>query len=141
MGKILSIILIAVILGTIGTLGYVITVPNIEEKFTEFYILGPDGKAGGYPKYMRVGEEGRLIASIINQEHETMSYRMELNIDGISHNEIGPIVLPHGGKWEREVAFTMAKGEDNQKVEFLLYKQGQSEVYRSLHLWVNVMEK
>jgi hypothetical protein len=27
---------------------------------------------------------------------------------------------------------------DNQKVEFLLYKNGSAEVYQDLHLWVDV---
>jgi len=38
--KILSIILIAAILGAIGTLGYAIATPKVGESFTEFYVLG-----------------------------------------------------------------------------------------------------
>ena len=43
--KILSIILIAAILGVVGTLGYAIAIPKVGERFTEFYVLGLEGKA------------------------------------------------------------------------------------------------
>ena len=139
--KVLSVILIVTILGAVGTLGYVIAAPKIGEKFTEFYILGPEGEAEGYPKELVVGEEGKVIIGIINQEHETVSYRVEVTIDGARHDEIGPVVLHHEGRWEHEVSFMPTQIGENQKVELLLYKQGQSEAYRSLHLWINVKEQ
>ena len=138
--RILSIILMAAILGAIGTLGYVIATPKVGEKFTEFYVLGLEGKATDYPSEMKVGEEGRVIVGIINREHETVSYRMEVRIDGAKNNEVGPIVLGDEQKWEEIVSFTPHRAGDNQKAEFLLYKEGQSEAYQSLHLWVNVKE-
>ena len=139
--KILSVILIVTMLGAIGTLGYVFAAPKVGERFTEFYILGPEGKAEDYPKELVVGEEGRVIMGIINREHETVSYRMEVTIDGTRHGEIGPVVVLHDGRWEREVGFMPLLPGDNQKVEFLLYRQGQSEAYRSIHLWINVKKQ
>ncbi|MFC2002628.1 DUF1616 domain-containing protein [Chloroflexota bacterium] len=74
--KVLSIILIAAVLGAIGTLGYVIATPNPGETFTEFYILGMEGKAENYPKELVVGEEQTVIVGIINREHESVIYRL-----------------------------------------------------------------
>ena len=37
---------------------YVIITPKEGEKFTEFYILGPNGTASDYPTELKVGEEG-----------------------------------------------------------------------------------
>jgi len=139
--KILSIILVVAIVGAIGTLGYVIAAPKLGERFTEFYILGPEGKAEGYTKELVVGEEGKLVVGIVNREQETVSYRVEITIDGARHGEIGPVVLHHEDRWEREVSFIPTQLGDNQKVELLLYKQGQSEAYQSLHLWVKVRSK
>lgn len=51
----------ASILGAIGTLAYVIITPKAGERFTEFYILGLEGKADNYPDELTVGEEGRVI--------------------------------------------------------------------------------
>ena len=138
--KVISVILIAVVLGTVSTLGYVIATPKSGEKFTEFYILGLDGKAIDYPGELKVGEQGRVLAGIINREHEDVNYRLEITINGVSSNALGPIVLQNEGRWEQEVNFIPTQIGDNQKVEFLLYKQGQSEAYRAIHLWVNVKQ-
>ena len=138
--KVLSIILIAAILGAIGTLGYVIATPKVGEKFTEFYILGLEGQAIEFPKEMKVGEQGRVLVGIINREQETVSYWVKVTIDEITLNEIGPVALHHEDRWEQEVGFIPAQLGDNQKVEFSLYKQGQSEAYRVIHLWIDVYD-
>jgi len=138
LGKALSIVLLLAILGAIGTLAYIITTPTVGEKFTEFYILGLGGKATDYPKELTVGEEAKVIVGIVNRERETVSYRVEVRIDGVTNNKVEPIVLERGGKFEQIITFTPDKPGEEQKVEFLLYKQGQSQVYQSLHLWVSV---
>ncbi len=136
-GRVLSIILALTILGALGTLGYVIATP-VEEPFTEFYILGSSGKATDYPRELMVGEEGKVIVGIINREYEPVTYHIEIMIDGVKNNEVGPVALENDGEWEEIVGFTPDRAGDNQKVEFLLYRQGQSEVYQRLHLWVDV---
>jgi len=138
--KVLSIILIAAILGAIGTLSYVIATPKVAEKFTEFYVLGLAGKAIDYPREMKVGEEGRVLGGIINQEHETLNYWVEVRVDGVRNNQAGPLELGHDEKWEEIVSFTPDRAGDSQKVEFLLYKNGEREPHLKLHLWVNVKE-
>ena len=138
LNKVLSIVLMVAILGAIGTLAYIITSPKVGERFTEFYILGLEGKAEGYPKELKVEEEGAVIVGIVNRERETVTYRLEVTIDGLRHNEVGPIVLGHGERWEREVGFTPVKVGEKQKVEFMLYKSGQNEPYRTLDLRIDV---
>ena len=69
--KAVSATLIIAVLGAIGTLGYFFTAPEIEEKFTEFYILGIEGKAENYPEELSVGEGGRLTIGLVNHEQET----------------------------------------------------------------------
>ena len=135
--KVLSSILGLLILAIIGAIVYV-SYSLTGERFTEFYILGQEGKATDYPDRLKVGEEGKVTVGVVNHEHETVTYQLEVFINEIKNNETGPITLERDNKWENIVSFIPHIAGDRQKVEFLLYKQGQSQVYQSLHLWVDV---
>ena len=138
--RVLSIILALTVLGVLGTLGYIIATPKVGESFTEFYLLGLSGKATDYPEELVMGEEGEVMVGIINREHEPVTYRVEVVIDGAKNGEVGPVILDHNGRWEGIISFTPERAGDNQKVEFLLFRQDRSEVYQKLHLWVDVIE-
>ena len=146
--RVLSVFLVLAIAGAIGVLGYVIATPKIGERFTEFYILGPQGKAENYPKELKVGEEGKVILGIVNHEQERMSYQVEVIIDGEKVKlRIGgedrnmiEVTLGHEEKWEKEVGFVPQKVDRQQKVEFMLYKEGEPYFKDPPHLWVDVEE-
>ena len=55
--------------------------------------------------------------------------------------EVGPITLGHGEKWQQEVAFAPARVGPEQKVEFQLYRGKASEPYHILHIWIDVEER
>lgn len=97
--RITSAILVLAILGAIGTLVYVIRMPDTGEKFTEFYILGANGKAINYPQTLTLGEEGKVIVGIVNHERSTMSYRVEVRINGVKDSETSSVTLADGEKW------------------------------------------
>ena len=118
-------------------LGYVITTPIVEERFTEFYILGIEGKAENYPQQLCLGEEGKVIVGIVNHQHKETQYRLEVMMGGEKLYELPPIRLKPGGKWEEMVGFTPSQIGDNQKVEFLLYK-GKGQPFEVRYLWVDV---
>ena len=136
----LSIGLVVAIVAALGCLGYVIANPRQGEKFTEFYILGPDGKAENYPQQVMVGEEAKVILGIVNHEHQLLSYRVEIKINGVKNKEIGTGILAHEEKWEQVVGFTPEEVGVKQKVEFWLYKDDALQPYleQPLHLYINV---
>jgi len=144
--RVLSLVLVLVIVGAIGTLVSVIATPKVGERFTEFYILGPQGKAEYYPGVLMVGQEGKVILGIVNHEQEEMSYRVEVEIGGEKvklkvgdeERDTVEVELAPEEKWEREVGFVPQKVGKEQKVEFLLYKGVITEPYLKLHLWVDV---
>jgi uncharacterized membrane protein len=139
--KILSIFLILLILGATGSLAYALVTPKSSEKFTEFYVLGPDGTAENYPKELVVGEEFTVILGIVNHEHEdSLAYRVEIVIQGETVNVIGPLVLDNEERWENEVSFILQRAGKGQKLEFILYKQGEDSPSGSLHLWLDIKE-
>jgi uncharacterized membrane protein len=144
--KVLSVVLVAAIAGAIGTLGYVVATPRVGEKFTEFYILGPNGKAEDYPTELKVGEEGKVILGIVNHEQEEVSYTVEVWIDGEKaklwingedRDEIS-VELENGEEWEQEVGFVPQKAGEGQKVEFVLYKDGEPYFEEPPYLWIDV---
>jgi len=138
--KILSLVLVITILGALGMAGYAIAKPKVGQKFTEFYVLGLEGAATDYPRELVAGKEGRVIIGIINNEYEIVTYRVEVGIDGEKNKEVGGITLEHGEQWENEVSFTPEIVGDNQKVEFFLYKNGESApCFEPLHLLVDVI--
>lgn len=59
-----------------------ICLPKEGEKFTEFYILGPDGNASGYPTNLSVEEEGEVIIGVVNHEYAQVTYQLEVRLDG-----------------------------------------------------------
>jgi len=146
--KVLSVVLVVAIAGAIGTLGYAVATPRVGEKFTEFYVLGPEGKAANYTTELQVGEEGRVILGIVNHEQEEASYKVEvwingeqaeLRVGGEDRDEIG-VDLEHEGKWEKEVGFVPQTAGENQTVEFVLYKDGEPYFEEPLYLWIDVEE-
>lgn len=76
--KALNIILIITIIIAISSLIYVIASPKIGERFTEFYILGPDGIAEDYPRFVHLGDKAEGIVGIVNHEYTTINYTLEI---------------------------------------------------------------
>jgi len=201
--KALTVILVLTIIISIAALVYVIVIPKQGEKFTEFYILGPGGKAYDYPTSVEAGNKSTVIVGVVNHEYMRVNYTMRIllnntSIDDISTNStsinstpvngtllnsnslnssprsnillnntsmqdttvnhplmenaslkdytrvIYPILsmnltLQNNETWERPVTYILNNTGDRQKLEFLLYKEGNfTESYRDLHLWVNV---
>ena len=137
--KILTAVLIISIVLALSVTVYVIITPKEGEKFTEFYVLGPRGMAEDYPTNLTVGEEGEVIIGVVNHEYAAVTYQLELKLNGGVIDQKS-IVLTHNETWEGPFTFRAKKTGEDQKLEFLLYKEGlkETEPYRALHLWVDV---
>ena len=136
--KILSIILIISILVSVITLIYVIVTPKQGEKFTEFYILGDNGKAQGYPTLMEAGKNSSVIVGIANHEYMLTNYTLGISLENETIKKMH-VKLKHNSTWEKKVFFTPEKTGKKLKLEFMLYKEDNfTAPYRDLHLWVNV---
>ena len=66
---------------------YIIVNPFQGEKFTELYILGPDGKAGNYPTNLSVNEIGNVKVGIVNHEQATTQYNLVTTLNGVKITE------------------------------------------------------
>lgn len=156
----LSAILVVSIVAALATTVYVIAVPKEGEHFTEFYILGPGGKAADYPTDFAAGKTQTLIIGVGNHEYRNITYTVEalaLNqtfdtrtnrstIHAAAPLDRFTLTVPHNETTEVVWNFTVTSPEYN-RVEFLLFNETVPDVsgadridasYRDLHLWVRV---
>lgn len=135
--KVLSIILVITILLAISTTVYIILKPKQGESFTEFYILGSNGKASDYPTNLTVGQNGTVIIGVVNHEYQTANYELVVRSNGTIMSQ-QDVTLTNGNQTQIPYTFT-ASSAGYKNIEFLLYKlPDTTNVYRSLHLFVNM---
>jgi uncharacterized membrane protein len=140
--RILTVILVAVILGVLGTIGYFVAAPKAGETFTEFYLLGQQNETANYPTELELGDTGTIVVGIINHEGTEVSYRVEVVISSNKGYEIGPIILADEEKLETKVVFIPDAAGENQKIEVFLYKYDEVETTLGpLNIWVDVRER
>jgi uncharacterized membrane protein len=158
----LSVILLVAIIAAVATTVYVIVVPKEGEKFTEFFILGQNGKAADYPSRLLVGENASLSIGIGNHEYRNISYTVETWLVNMSFDE--KTNTPSIRRMDRlsrrttEVAHNQTvilpspvtpEKTGYNRVEFLLFNEtvpseevrGMDRInasYRDLHLWVTI---
>jgi len=139
-----------------ATLAYVLTSPELRERFTEFYLLGPGGNASGYPTALNISQRGSVILGIVNHEAMSVSYTVRIDLVGVrvsfnatsGSNETVEVnrttwstfnvTLADGRNWTQPYTFQI-NDTGLWKVQFLLFKDGDvSSAYRKLHLYVTV---
>jgi len=76
--RILSVILFLIVIIAIITAIFVVFSPKKQERLTEFYILGPTGEATDYPHNITTRQDLNIIIGLINHEHKTMNYTIEI---------------------------------------------------------------
>lgn len=110
------------------------------DPYTEFYLLGPDGNASDYPSNLSVGETGTLIVGVVNNEHQSTSYtvRLELQEDRVADREL---TIEDGERWEEEFSIT-PRSEGRQRLWVRLYRGHtvgpSAEPLHELWLWIEV---
>lgn len=133
----LSYLLIILVVVALAAILFIVINPS-GEKFTEFYILGPDGNAGNYPTNLTVGENGNVIVGIVNHEEVSIDYDLVVQFNNsILKNET--FKLKNNERKEIPFTFQLNQSGSGQNLKFLLYKSPYtSEPYRTLNLLVNV---
>ncbi|MFW6305674.1 MAG: DUF1616 domain-containing protein, partial [Candidatus Saliniplasma sp.] len=126
------------------------------ETFTEFSVLGEEGIEADYPTDLEVGEYGTISTVVTNHEHEPVDYEIvvglgeeyeDMEYEGelpsdynftFSSNDTyysTDLSLNHGEGWNQTMNFSI--GEPGRyKLSLFLVRDG--EIYRDLHLWVDV---
>jgi uncharacterized membrane protein len=142
--RVLTVILVLAIIATISTFAYVIMFPNHGERFTEFFILGPDG-ANNYPKYYQLGDSKPVTVGVINHEYRSATYGLVVALNDsikISHLYSENFTLGDNQTWEKLIEIKPDRAGNNMKLEFLLFMDGNKTApYRESHIWINVTSR
>lgn len=134
----LTIILVLSIALAIGMIYFVITTPKTGERFTEFYILDPSGKAENYPVELKIEAPADILVGVVNHEYAQVNYTVQVALENETLTEAG-FTLAHNETWEKTISFAPDRKGSDLKLEFLLFKEYNfTAPYRNLHLWVNV---
>lgn len=143
--KNLRIFLAISVLILIGAVAYVTIVPHEQEPFTEFYILGPEGKAENYTTEYILGESGTVIIGVANHEHRTVNYTMDVRLENKSlalPENLRHIQLEDNTTLEQPLKITPSIEGKNMELQFLLFNDTEKEMpYEDLRLWINVTEE
>lgn len=143
----LTLILITLIIISLILLLYAVLTPKIGEKFTEFYVLGPTGKADQYPQNLSAGRNTSVILGISNHEYRTINYIVDVwlvnqttiynTTDGkndtiihhlwyldrihvkLNHTSVN-LETPYQAQWEYNYSFSIEK-TGSFKLVFLLF--------------------
>lgn len=141
-GRALNAVLVVVLAVSLLATAYVAVNPlPTTNAYSEFYLLGPDGKAAGYPTELDPGESGTVIVGVTNHEGESTDYvvrLVDLNATNDSSLATASRSVPHDETWETSVTFSIDE-PGRHHVQFRLYKGTTSgEPYLTTRLWVNV---
>lgn len=128
------------VLSLIGAV-YVAVVPQeATDPHTEFFILGPEGRAEYYPTNLTTGETGTVQLGVTNREHESTTYSAFVVADDETLDR-RQFTLAADATWQEAVSFSL-QNPGRTRVWFLLFigelNEPTSEPYRELYLIVEV---
>jgi len=159
--QVLSLVLIAILLAAVGTTIFIIMSPQEGDRFTEFYLLGPTGRAADYPVEFMAGTPQTVIIGIGNHELRDVAYTVETfavksRFDSRANETVivsatpldrFSVTVPDNRTVEQPYTFRIMD-PDVDRIEFLLFMEEPPEDippaslteagYRNLHLRLRV---
>lgn len=136
--KILVITVLIAIIAVASLTVYIASAPKIGEPFTEFYLLGPDGKLADYPVNLTLSENRTVILGITNHEYTPVVYNIDILFGNQTVQTISGIQLDHEESWSQNYTFVPHAASERAKLGFQLFKDDSQQPYRNLHLWITV---
>jgi uncharacterized membrane protein len=134
-GALAAVVLVSIVSGTL-----VIARPKRQQPFTDFYVLGPEGRLERYPSKIKSGEQALVNLVVANREGQDQKYTVDVRWDGETVETLGPMEVPAGDEWSTPVTLKPSTVGNNQIVEFILKKNGTDDTYLLLRLWIDVLK-
>ncbi len=109
-------------------------------RLTEFFILGPDRLVENYPRQVRPGETVTVAVGITNHEGVAAAYSVEVGAGAATLARTAPKQMEAGTTWEGPVSFSLSRAGRDQEIQMRLLKDGNTQPYRQLRLWIDVLQ-
>lgn len=106
---------------------------------TEFYLLGPSGRAEDLPNELTVGDAAILTIGVTNREGAAKTYGITVAIDGDRTEEMEGVDIGPGQLWQRPIVLTPRRAGDDELVRIDLHMDGDASPYRSLYFRLDVL--
>lgn len=155
-----TVLLVATLILSVGTVTYTATMSAGGETFTEFYLLTENETgelvANDYPREFVRGEGESVIVGIENHERQQIDYTVVVQLQRVS-TENGSLqvleaqelrrfqsTLDSGETWRHEHTVAPTMSGSRLRLEYLLFRgtapadPTAEQAYRELHIWVNV---
>jgi uncharacterized membrane protein len=141
LNRVLFVFLAVAIVVALGFIVFLAVTPQKSEKFTEFYILNTEGKAKDYPEQVIVDNPVDILIGVVNHEYQPVNYKIEIKMHSTEIGEANTGTLAYQQKWEEKVSFIPQVVGEGQKVDFILFKNGETEPYLNepLTLYIDVV--
>ncbi|WP_336000309.1 DUF1616 domain-containing protein [Halorientalis halophila] len=128
---------LALLLSLAGVVYVAMVPPETTDPYTEFYILGPDGNASGYPTQLAPGDTGTVIVGITNHEQRDVDYRVAVTWNGSQSFERNVSVADEATE-EFRVSLSAPDESGRYRVLFHLTNEAGGEPTPPNRLWIDV---
>jgi uncharacterized membrane protein len=129
---------VTLVVALVAVAAIAVNPPETTDPYTEFYLLGPDGNASGYPTTLSPGESGDLVVGITNHEQREVTYTLRVTWNGTVTQE-HTIEVADEETVEEALAITAPPDPGRYNVRFELFRgEVSGEPYRFGRLWVTV---
>jgi uncharacterized membrane protein len=105
--------------------------------YTDLFLLDVNGTSENLPTNLTVGEQGKVLANVVNHEGSTMNYRLVVKYDNTTLYNYN-FTLDHNQKWEKLVTFRSAFAGPKRDLQFVLYKNNDTNPYKIQELFIAV---
>lgn len=136
-----KVLAVAVVVALLVVVGLAIAPIGIGAQYTEFYVLGPEGSAAGYPENLTVDETAELPVGIGNYEGKAQTYTLvvETNETVVTTRTVE---LDAREEWTEPVTVVFdSPGEKTLRFDLYRGQTTDGEPYRRLWLFVEVHER
>ncbi|HEY3083359.1 MAG TPA: DUF1616 domain-containing protein [Chloroflexota bacterium] len=125
----------------VGALAYATTLGQRPPYPTEFYVLGQEGRLGGYPREVALGDPVTFRLGVRQAENEVGTYQATVRRGDTILATLGPISLERGARWEQDVRISADLPGPSQELTLQLERPGDNRPFRALRLWLDVRDR